>query len=164
MPNIRWLLALITSLHRFLYQTSGGWLGHRGAGFRFLLLGCRGRKSGREFVTPLLYVPDDAHFVVVASNAGDTRNPAWWLNLRATPEAWVQVGSARYPVRAREADAAESERLWPAVLATYGSFERYRERAGRRIPLVLLERSDRDLTRASAGSGAPPNARRPGSG
>jgi deazaflavin-dependent oxidoreductase (nitroreductase family) len=139
MPNIRWLLALITSLHRFLYRASGGRLGHRAPGFQFLLLGCRGRKSGREYVTPLLYVPDGDRFVVVGSNAGDARDPAWWKNLRANPDGWVQVGRARKAVRAREASPAELAALWPQVVSAYRSFERYRRRAGRPIPLVLLE-------------------------
>ena len=139
MPNIRWLLALITTVHRFLYRSSGGVLGHRAPGYQFLLLGCRGRKSGREYVTPLLYVPDGGRFVVVGSNAGDARDPAWWKNLRVNPDAWVQVGRERKPVRGRAASPAEWEALWPRVVATYGSFERYRAHAGRPIPLVLLE-------------------------
>lgn len=139
MPNIRWLLKLITTVHRFLYRSTRGVIGQWGFGYRFLLVDSRGRKSGREYVTPLLYVADGDRYVVVASNAGDARDPGWWLNLRASPATWVQVGSRRQPVRAREASAAEGERLWPLVLAAYGSFAQYRERAGRPIPLVLLE-------------------------
>ena len=140
MPNIRWLLALITSVHRFVYRASGGWLGHRGPGYRFLLLGCRGRKSGREYITPLLYV-EAGTFVVVGSNAGDARDPGWWKNLQANPDAWVQVGRTRIRVRARAASDAEAATLWPRVIAADASFERYRVRAGRPIPLVLLERA-----------------------
>jgi deazaflavin-dependent oxidoreductase (nitroreductase family) len=139
MPNIRWLLALITAVHRFLYRVSGGAVGHRAPGFQFLLLGCRGRKSGREYVTPLLYVPDGGRYVVVGSNAGDAHDPAWWKNLRVNPDAWVQVGRERMPVRGRAASPAEWEALWPRVVAVYRSFERYRTHAGRPIPLVLLE-------------------------
>lgn len=142
MPNIRWLLALITSLHRFFYTVSGGWIGHRAPGYRFLLLGCRGRKSGREYLTPLLYVADGERFVVVGSNAGDAREPSWWKNLQANPDASVRVAREQIAVRARAANAAEAEVLWPRVLETYASFERYRARAGRAIPLVLLERAD----------------------
>jgi deazaflavin-dependent oxidoreductase (nitroreductase family) len=141
MPNIRWLLAAITAVHRFLYRVSGGRVGHRATRFRFLLLGNRGRKSGREYVTPLLYLPDGERFVVAGSNAGDRREPSWWRNLRARPEAWVQVGTERIAVRAREASAAEAETLWPRFVAVYRSFERYRATAGRTIPLVLLERA-----------------------
>jgi len=141
MPNIRWLLALITSVHRFLYRASGGWIGHRSSGYRFLLLGCRGRKSGREYITPLLYVADGERFLVIGSNAGDARDPAWWKNLQANPEGWIQVGRERIPVRARAAGEAEADVLWPRVIDTYASFELYRTRAGREIPLVLLERA-----------------------
>jgi F420H(2)-dependent quinone reductase len=139
MPNIRWLLALITSIHRFLYQASGGFVGHRAPGYQFLLLANKGRRTGREYLTPLLYVPDGDRYVVVGSNAGDARDPAWWENLKASPEAWVQVGRQRIPVRGRAADATEFEALWPRVVTAYGSFDRYRGRAGRPIPLVLLE-------------------------
>jgi F420H(2)-dependent quinone reductase len=141
MPNIRWLLALITSVHRLLYRASGGRIGGRAFRYRFLLLGCVGRKSGRERVVPLLYVPDGERFVVVASNAGDAREPQWWTNLRAKPEAWVQAGRARLAVRAREASPAEAERIWPRMLEAYPQYRSYRERAGRPIPLVLLERT-----------------------
>jgi deazaflavin-dependent oxidoreductase (nitroreductase family) len=141
MPNIRWLLVTITTAHRFLYTVSGGRVGHRAARFRFLLLGNRGRKSGREYVTPLLYLPDGERFVVVGSNAGDVREPSWWRNLRASPATWVQVGTERVAVHAREASAAEAAALWPRFVAVYRSFERYRRTARRRIPLVLLERA-----------------------
>lgn len=141
MPNIRWLLRLITSVHRFLYRATGGWIGHRALGYRFLLLGSVGRRSGRERVVPLLYVADGERLVVVGSNAGDARDPHWWTNLRARPEAWVQAGRARLAVRAREASRAEAARLWPHLLEAYGRYASYRERAGRAIPLVLLERT-----------------------
>jgi deazaflavin-dependent oxidoreductase (nitroreductase family) len=140
-PNIRWLLAVITNVHRFLYRASGGRVGHRAARFHFLLLGNRGRASGREYVTPLLYLPDDGRYVVAGSNAGDRREPSWWRNLRASPATWVQVGTERVPVRARQASPAEAEALWPRFVAVYRSFERYRASAHREIPLVLLERA-----------------------
>ena len=81
MPNIRWLIALITALHRFVYRMSGGWIGGRLPGQRFLLLTTRGRRTGLERTQPLLYVRDGDDFVVVGSNGGDDRPPAWWLNL-----------------------------------------------------------------------------------
>jgi len=140
MPNIRWLLALITSIHRRLYLASRGRLGHRALHFRFLLLTCVGRRSGRERVIPLLYVEDESRFVVVGSNAGDERDPAWWLNLRARPDAWVQVGAERFAVHAREAAPEEAEKIWPRLHEAYGWYDEYRIRAGRPIPLVLLER------------------------
>ena len=69
------------------------------------------------------------------------RDPHWLANLHAKPEAWAQVGRERFAVRAREASPAEAERLWPRMLDAYPQYRSYQERAGRPIPLVLLERA-----------------------
>ena len=148
MPNIRWLLALITSVHRFVYRATGGRLGGNLGGRKTLLLTTIGRRSGRERVTPLLYVDDGEDFVVVASNAGDDRHPAWWLNLQAHPHASVQAGTERHAVRARRASPDEARRLWPVLEASYRHYPEYRRRTAREIPVVILERAD-----ASAAAG-----------
>lgn len=140
MPNIRWLLVLITRVHRALYRATGGRVGAKLFGIRVLLLTSVGRRSGLPRVSPLLYVPDEKGFVVIASNAGDERDPAWWLNLRARPEATVQAGRERCAVRAREASPEEDAQLWPRLVASYRFYARYRARAKRRIPIVILER------------------------
>jgi len=139
MPNIRWLLALITVVHRVLYRATGGRIGAHAGRANMLLLETLGRRSGQRRVTPLLYVEDGERFVVVASNAGDDRNPAWLLNLRKNPEAEIQVGKRRIPVHSREANAAESERLWPKLLSSYTYYRDYRTRTQRHIPIVVLE-------------------------
>jgi len=138
-PNIRWLLALITATHRFVYRASGGRLGHRSGGMRFLLLSSLGRKTGLPRLTPLLYVDDGDAWLVAASNAGDERPPAWWLNLMARPEATVQVGRRRVGVRARPARPDETARLWPLLEASYPHYADYREHTSREIPVVVLE-------------------------
>ena len=141
MPNVRWLLALITRVHRALYRISGGRIGGSLAGIRVLLLTTRGRKSGLPRVMPLLYVEAEKSFVVVASNAGADRDPVWWKNLLACPEAAVQVGREQYAVRARRATPAEEAALWPRLVAAYAPYARYRERTRREIPVVILERA-----------------------
>ena len=139
MPNIRWLLALITMVHRALYRATGGRIGARLRGADMLLLSTLGRRSGQPRVTPLLYVADGERFVVVASNAGDDRHPAWLLNLRKQPAAEIQVGARKLRVQAREASDVEAERLWPKLLASYKNFRGYRTSAKRHIPVVVLD-------------------------
>lgn len=141
MPNIRWLLALITRLQRFLYLRTGGAIGASIFGITMLLLTTVGRRSGTERTTPLLYIEDGDRLVVIGSNAGDEKDPAWWLNLQAQPRARVQVRKQRFDVVARRADPAETERLWPKLVAAYSYFDRYREKTRRDIPVILLERS-----------------------
>jgi deazaflavin-dependent oxidoreductase (nitroreductase family) len=140
MPNIRWLLALITRAHRFVYLKSGGRIGARMLWMRMLLLVTTGRKSGREFKTPLLCIEDGDRFIVVASNAGDRREPSWWLNLQARPEATIHFARERIRVRWRRADTAEAEALWPKLTESYAHFPQYQKKAGREIPIVILER------------------------
>ena len=105
-----------------------------------LLLTHVGRKSGQVRVAPLLYVADGSRFVIVASNAGDDRPPAWWLNLKAKPDTTVQVGREKLSVRAREAEGQEAVQLWKLLVESYGPYRRYREKTSRTIPVIVLER------------------------
>jgi F420H(2)-dependent quinone reductase len=106
-----------------------------------LLLHTRGAKSGQPRTTPLLYTPHDGGYVIVASKAGATHNPAWYHNLRAHPDdLQIDVRGKRIAVRAREADAAEREQLWRLVNDNYDGYEVYQHRAaGRTIPVIVLE-------------------------
>ena len=143
MPNIRWLLALITALHRWLYRATNGVIGHRLplVDWRSLLLTHTGHKSGRAYTIPLLYVADGDRFVVVGSNAGDAKPPAWWRNLQTRPEARVQVGAREVGVRARLAAGEERARLWGALVANFRDYARYERnmRGTRELPVVVLE-------------------------
>jgi deazaflavin-dependent oxidoreductase (nitroreductase family) len=144
-PNIRWLIALITAVHRFLYRVTNGHIGAGSGGRQFLLLMHVGRKTGRTRMTPLLYLEDEGRLVIIGSNAGDDRHPAWWLNLQSHPEAEVQIGGHHFAVRARAATAAETERLWPKFIAVYKDYATYRARTNRTIPIVILEKASPPL-------------------
>src|SRR3954452_16930668 len=87
-----------------IYRATGGKLMNKVGTAPVMLLTTTGRKSGEERVAPVLYLEDGARLVVVGSNAGNARTPAWALNLRANPEAGAQVGGRRWPVRARVAE------------------------------------------------------------
>jgi deazaflavin-dependent oxidoreductase (nitroreductase family) len=126
--------------HAVVYRASGGLIGHRFPGAPpMLLLDHVGAKSGRRRTTPLVYVADGESVVVVASKGGHPRHPSWFHNLRANPEAMVQIGSERRAVRARVANSEERVRLWPKAVETYGGYSGYQRRTEREIPLVILE-------------------------
>ena len=139
MPNIRWLLALITRFQRWLYLRTDGAIGASIAGMTMLLLYNRGRRSGREHIIPLLYIEDAGRYVIIGSNAGDKKHPAWWLNLQANPRARIQVGRDRIDVVARAAQGEERARLWQRLTASYRYFDDYARSSGREIPVVVLE-------------------------
>jgi F420H(2)-dependent quinone reductase len=124
---------------QFFYERTDGRIGSRLGRFKLLLLRTRGRKSGQIRTSELLYVEDGDNLVVVGSKGGSDSAPAWLLNLQAEPAAEVQVGTRRFPVRARLAEGAEYERLWADVNAVWPDYQRYQDRSRRRIPVVVLE-------------------------
>jgi deazaflavin-dependent oxidoreductase (nitroreductase family) len=127
-------------VHTHVYRLTGGRIGHTGPGLpKMLLLDHVGAKSGNKRTSPLLYFRDGEDVVIVASKGGFPQHPAWYHNLMANPDTTVQVGSERRPVHAREAAPQERERLWALADIAYGGYRDYRARAGREIPLVLLE-------------------------
>jgi deazaflavin-dependent oxidoreductase (nitroreductase family) len=127
--------------HAAVYRATNGKIGgSRLFGLpSLLLLDHVGAKSGKRRTTPLAYMPDGDDFLIVASKGGYPRNPGWFYNLRANPDTEVQIGSKRIRVHAREADAAERDRLWPVAGKYNPHWESYRHRTEREIPLVILE-------------------------
>ncbi len=125
-------------LHTAIYRATGGRVGHAAGGINNLLLTTTGRRSGQARTVPLAYIEDAARFVVVASNGGADRPPAWWVNLRHEPTAVVEIGARRVPVTARDATEEERSRLWPILTRGNPFYAQYERITARRIPVVLL--------------------------
>jgi deazaflavin-dependent oxidoreductase (nitroreductase family) len=145
-PLARWLtgrrsvIRATSTAHRFLYRASGGRLGARFAGLRFLLLRTTGARSGKPRETPLLYLEDAGAIVIAASNGGQPQHPGWYFNILRTPEVEVVAGLESWRLRARVADPAERARLWPLLNDIY-PYHVYQQRTAREIPVVILERT-----------------------
>ena len=131
---------LFWRIHLRVYRWTNGRVGGALMGLPVLLLTTRGRKSREPRTSPLMYLPQGDNFVVIASYLGEPKHPAWFLNLQAEPQADVQIGTARLRVRAREAEGAEREKLWSAVVAKTPDYAEYQSRTTRRIPVVVLVR------------------------
>jgi len=106
-----------------------------------LLLHSTGAKSGRERVSPVMYRPDGDRYVIFASKAGAPTNPDWYHNLKASPEASVEVGTDQVQVTAHDAEGDERERLWSEQKQEYPGFADYESKTTRTIPVVILERA-----------------------
>src|SRR4051812_4415649 len=118
-------LRAIGKLNVPLYRaTRGRLMGHVNRA-PVLLLTTTGRRSGQQRTAPVLFRTDGDRVVVIGSNAGTERAPAWALNLLTHPEAEIQIRGERRQVRARVADGEERERLWRAMNDQYGGFEDY---------------------------------------
>lgn len=129
--------------HTAVYRLTGGLLGHSSGKITNLLLTTTGRKSGQPRTVPLSYIRDGERIVIVASNGGADRDPVWWLNLKANPEAQVQIERQHIDVRAREADDGEREELWPRLHEANFFYSRHLANTDRRIPIVVLEPVER---------------------
>lgn len=106
-----------------------------------LLLVTRGRRSGRLFTRPLIYVRDGERYVVVGTRGVEQQPPSWILNVRADPRVEVQVVHDRFPALASFVSGAERERLWPLLVSLFPPYRDYQERNAREIPVVVLTRS-----------------------
>jgi deazaflavin-dependent oxidoreductase (nitroreductase family) len=134
-------LGRVLAVHQFLYERSGGRVGHKMLGRPTLLLTTTGRRSGARRTNALVYASDGSDYVVVASKGGDDRPPAWLLNLTAQPRVEVQVGRERRPAVARALTREDPQfaRLWRLVNDNNGGrYDRYQSLTERQIPLVAL--------------------------
>ena len=123
-------------MHTALFR----WIGPMGPGaFRnTLILTARGRKSGRDIATPLLYVEDQGKLYIVASFGGNDAHPGWYLNLTANPEVKVDLKDGARGYRARTLHAEETGKIWPKLLELYPSYASYQKKTTRVIPVVEL--------------------------
>jgi deazaflavin-dependent oxidoreductase (nitroreductase family) len=126
------------SIDRFLLRVSGGRVSSAVV-FPVVMIETIGAKCGQRRRTPLVATRDGERVVVIASRGGDTRHPGWYYNLRAHPEvtAWFEGAERRY--LAREAEGEERERLWRLAADLYPGYDTYQQRAGRLIPVMVLE-------------------------
>jgi deazaflavin-dependent oxidoreductase (nitroreductase family) len=131
---------LVTWIHPIVYRAIGGrWFVGRNFGVQNVIVTVTGRKTGRARDVPLYAFADGNRWVVIGSNAGGDREPAWVGNLRSNPAARLRVGREVRDVRAREAEGAERDRLWALAAAGYPGYESYRARTSRRIGVIVLE-------------------------
>jgi deazaflavin-dependent oxidoreductase (nitroreductase family) len=104
-----------------------------------------GAKSGQKRTTPLVYFTDAGRVVLIASQTGRPKHPAWYHNLKANPEIELWAGGRGGAYRAREAEGAERDRLWRLATQLYPGYDDYQrkaDRAGRRIPVMVCEPRD----------------------
>ncbi|HET8592668.1 MAG TPA: nitroreductase family deazaflavin-dependent oxidoreductase [Solirubrobacterales bacterium] len=117
------------------------------SGVPTVLLTQTGAKSGKRRTTPLVYFTEGGNVILIASQTGKPRHPAWYHNVKANPEVelWARGRGGAY--RAREARGSERERLWKLATQLYPGYDDYQRRAdaaGRRIPVIVCEPQDPD--------------------
>jgi deazaflavin-dependent oxidoreductase (nitroreductase family) len=124
------------------FRSNGGVVGGPFEGATLLLLSTTGAKSGQPRVAPLAYLTIDGKIIIIGSKAGADTNPDWVHNLRANPQAHIEVGTDAYDVTARELPAEERDETYPKVVALAPGFGEYQAKTSRVIPLFELQRTE----------------------
>jgi deazaflavin-dependent oxidoreductase (nitroreductase family) len=120
------------------FRANEGKAGGMFEGKPLLLLHNVGAKSGREFVTPLVYLADGDDHVIFASKGGAPNNPGWYHNLKAEPNVSIEVGTEKLDVVATEATGAERDRLYGIQEVQQPQFAEYAQKTERKIPVIVL--------------------------
>ncbi len=135
------LFTRVLDAHQKLYVGTDGRIGHRLLGVPTLLLRTTGRKSGQTRTSALTYARDGQNLLLVASNGGSSRPPAWLLNLEADPQVEAQVGRQHLKATATALRPGDDdyERVFEICDAAnkrrYSAYQRNTERP---IPVVVL--------------------------
>ncbi|TMB69670.1 MAG: nitroreductase family deazaflavin-dependent oxidoreductase [Deltaproteobacteria bacterium] len=122
-----------------LYEATNGAEGGTQNGKPVIVLTSQGAKSGKIRKIPLMRIEHNGVYAVVASHAGAPKNPFWYYNLVANPLVELQDGSVKHEMRAREVFGQEKAEWWKRADAAYSEFPNYRARAGREIPVFVIE-------------------------
>ncbi|HEY5108556.1 MAG TPA: nitroreductase/quinone reductase family protein [Acidimicrobiales bacterium] len=144
--------------HKWVYEWSDGRVGKHANRIPALLLTSTGRKSGLARTNGLTYCTDRGDLVVVASNGGSDRPPAWLLNIQADARVTVRVGRRVFDASARVATPDEQAQLWPKVNranrgmsrlfhpGVAGRYDVYQRHTARPIPVVIIRPDRRTAT------------------
>ncbi|MHB8600773.1 MAG: nitroreductase family deazaflavin-dependent oxidoreductase [Ktedonobacteraceae bacterium] len=122
------------------FRANRGKAGGPFEGRPMLLLTTTGARSGQSRTTPMMYVPDGARLLVIASNVGAPIHPDWYHNLVTHSEVTVEVKDEIYKATAIVTEGAERERLWASIIAQYPFFTDHQAKTTRQIPVIALER------------------------
>lgn len=132
------LMKLIPKIHTALYRATGGAIGGKMGPFPVVLLTTTGAKTGKERTTPVAYFERDGGYVVVASNGGQRKHPAWYVNQKKTGSMRIQILDKTMDVTARELEGDAYAATWDAVVAVAPQFAEYKTKTTRHIPILLL--------------------------
>jgi deazaflavin-dependent oxidoreductase (nitroreductase family) len=138
-PPPRCVLMAFTRAHMILHRLTGGRHFNTLGGDEVCFVSMTGAKSGRSLTVPLMYIPYREGLLLVASQGGAPKNPAWYFNLVKHPDIEINYRGKLMTLRARLATSDEKAVLWPVCDKHYPPYAQYRRRTNRDIPIFVCE-------------------------
>jgi deazaflavin-dependent oxidoreductase (nitroreductase family) len=135
---IKWFM----SINILLLRLSRGRLGSKLGTQTILILHTVGRRSGLEHAIPIAYFDYEGKYLIVASNWGKDKNANWYLNLKKSPQAKLEINGKTVSVAAREAQGEEYHRLWKFVTECHPPYLDYQKMTTRHIPIMVFEQGN----------------------
>ena len=134
------IMVFLTKLHRLLFNKFG--LRSLGSllGNPICIITTVGRKSGNPIVIPLLTIPHEDNYILVASHGGAPNNPAWVYNLIHEPRIRMTVKSKTYNMFAKLLSDEEKENIWPIIIKAGPFYDEYQKKITRNIPVFLCSK------------------------
>jgi len=140
MGFIRFMLRMTTRIQVGLFRASKGRLANKFiGGFPVCIVTTRGAKSGKTRRIALIHLPHGDNKLMVASQGGMDKMPAWYYNVSANPEVQIMVDGQEKTYRARRVSDEEKASLWPHLCTLYPEFDEYQARTDRNIPVFSCE-------------------------
>jgi len=134
------IMVFLTKLHRLLFNKLGLRSLARMLGNPICIITTVGRKSGNPIVIPLLTIPHEDNYILVASHGGAPNNPAWVYNLIHEPRIKMTVKSKTYNMLAKKLSDEEKENLWPVIIKAGPFYDEYQKKITRNIPVFLCSK------------------------
>jgi deazaflavin-dependent oxidoreductase (nitroreductase family) len=125
------------------FRANDGRVGGPFEGAPMVLVHHRGRRTGHEYVNPMMYLASergDGTIYVFASKGGAPTNPDWYYNLTVAGKGSVELGTGTFPVSVRELHGEEHDRIYAEQARRYPGFAEYAEKTAgvRTIPVLEL--------------------------
>lgn len=133
---------IVPPLDRFVHRITGGRILLAQVMLPTMMLTTTGAKSGEKRDAPLATIPWQQDYLVVGSNWGGDKHPAWSYNLIANPEATMSMNGQTHQVKATLLNAQEKAEAWPEITRIWPPYDRYVERSGRDLRVFVLSRID----------------------
>ena len=138
------LIVWFGRIHATILKLSRGKIANNLAGLDMLLLTTIGRRTGRPYHNPLLYIERNKSYYCAASFGGSQNNPDWVKNLMKTTHVSIMLKGRSFPAVGTILSGTEREMAWGDLIRYYPPFKKYQTRTNRTIPVIRFIQSNTD--------------------